>query len=542
MFTTIKARLTTTCVVILAGIIAILAVAMISTERIKINGPVYHDIIRGKDLIADILPPPAYIIESYFLVLQAMVERDDSRLPHYQAHLKQLRGEYDRRHTYWRTALPEGKIRTLLLEHSYRPAVNFYDTVERDFFPALRAHDRGRAESLLHTVLAPSYETHRKAIDEIVTLSNAENTATERRAASMLGTARLTLLSLGTLVPCFLLALFAVISRGINRQLAQALSVATAIAAGDLGVPPRVGSRDEIGQLLETMGVMGNNLRSIIRRVSDTSHHVATASRQVHATAERTATGAEEISIQAETVATSGEEMSATSGDIAQNCQMAAEGAQRASLSAQTGMQVVEKTITVMELISTRVQESARTVASLGTRSNQIGAIIGTIEEIADQTNLLALNAAIEAARAGDQGRGFAVVADEVRALAERTTRATREIGEMIKAIQEETRAAVSAMEQGVRQVEAGTIEASRSGDALRDILEQISSVAMQVSQIATAAEEQTATTGEIAGNMQQITRVVQQTSHGAHESVSAAAHLSGTAAELQHLVQQFRL
>jgi methyl-accepting chemotaxis protein len=234
--------------------------------------------------------------------------------------------------------------------------------------------------------------------------------------------------------------------------------------------------------------------------------------------------------------------MSATSGDIAQNCQMAAEGAQRASRAASDGAEVVERTVSVMGQIAIKVQESARTVESLGERSDQIGAIIGTIEDIADQTNLLALNAAIEAARAGEQGRGFAVVADEVRALAERTTRATKEIGEMIKAIQKETKGAVSAMEQGVQQVEAGTIEAAKSGQALQDILAQVNDVAMQVNQIATAAEEQTATTSEISSNMQQITEVVQQTSQGAHESATAAAQLSGNAEELQRLVNQFKL
>jgi methyl-accepting chemotaxis protein len=188
------------------------------------------------------------------------------------------------------------------------------------------------------------------------------------------------------------------------------------------------------------------------------------------------------------------------------------------------------------------VKESAKTVGSLGSRSDQIGAIIGTIEDIADQTNLLALNAAIEAARAGEQGRGFAVVADEVRALAERTTRATREIGEMIKAIQNETRGAVTAMEMGVHQVESGTEEAAKSGQALQEILQQVNDVAMQVNQIATAAEEQTATTREISRNMQQITEVVQQTSQGAQDSATAASRLSGNAEELQKLVQHFKL
>ena len=171
--------------------------------------------------------------------------------------------------------------------------------------------------------------------------------------------------------------------------------------------------------------------------------------------------------------------MSDTSGDIAQNCQMAAEGAQRASQSARNGAVVVERTIAVMNQIAVTVQESAKTVANLGERSDQIGTIIGTIEDIADQTNLLALNAAIEAARAGEQGRGFAVVADEVRVLSERTTRATREISEMIKTIQRETKSAVSAMEQGVHQVESGTSEAEKSGAALQDILQQVNDVVM---------------------------------------------------------------
>lgn len=332
------------------------------------------------------------------------------------------------------------------------------------------------------------------------------------------------------------------ITRGITRPLSEGVAVANALAACDLTVEVKVSSKDETGQLMAAMKTMAGNLRSIIGQVSSTSTQVAAAANQLHSTAEHIATGAEEVAAQAGTVATAGEEMSATSGDIAQNCQMAAEGAQRASQTASNGAEVVEKTVAVMGQIAAKVQESARTVESLGQRSDQIGAIIGTIEDIADQTNLLALNAAIEAARAGEQGRGFAVVADEVRALAERTTRATREIGEMIKAIQKETKGAVIAMEQGVQQVETGTVEASKSGQALQDILAQVNDVAMQINQVATAAEEQTATTGEISSNMQQITEVVQQTSQGAHESATAAAQLNGNAEELQRLVRQFKL
>jgi methyl-accepting chemotaxis protein len=333
----------------------------------------------------------------------------------------------------------------------------------------------------------------------------------------------------------------------ISRPLGEAIAMTTLLASGDFRNVSAIDadapkSVDEVELLSQEIQRMAGALKGLLVKINRSSEEVSSAAEKVNVTAERIATGSEEVAAQAATVATAGEEMSATSGDIAQNCLLAAEGAQRASQSAQSGAVVVEKTVAVMSQIAEKVQESAKTVENLGARSDQIGAIIGTIEDIADQTNLLALNAAIEAARAGEQGRGFAVVADEVRALAERTSRATHEISEMIKAIQSETRGAVAAMEQGVQQVEAGTVEAAKSGEALQDILQQINDVAMQVNQIATAAEEQTATTSEISNNMHQITEVVQQTSQGAHESAEAASQLSGNAEELQRLVRQFKL
>ena len=354
--------------------------------------------------------------------------------------------------------------------------------------------------------------------------------------------ATITVISVVGFLLAIVIAMVIIIS--IKRPLAVMLERFTDIAQGEGDLTKRLDDSggDEIAAASRMFNQFIDKLRGIISQVAGTSTQVAAAAGQLNATAERIATGAEEVAAQAGTVATAGEEMAATSGDIAQNCQMAVEGVMQAARSAENGSLVVEQTIVVMNQIAERVTESAKTVESLGARSDQIGAIIGTIEDIADQTNLLALNAAIEAARAGEQGRGFAVVADEVRALAERTTRATREIGEMIKAIQNETRGAVATMEQGVRQVENGTNEAAKSGAALREILEQVNSVAMQVNQIATAAEEQTATTSEISNNMQQITEVVQDTASGAHQSATAASQLNGNAEELQRLVSQFKL
>jgi methyl-accepting chemotaxis protein len=287
---------------------------------------------------------------------------------------------------------------------------------------------------------------------------------------------------------------------------------------------------------------MTRNLKDVITRLSETSLRLSSASNELKATAQQISVGTEEVAAQAETVAVASEEMASTSSDIAHSCLLAASSAQEATATTQHGFEVVAKTVNGMRKRGDEARTNARNLGSLGERSDQIGAIVATIEDIADQTNLLALNAAIEAARAGEQGRGFAVVADEVRALAERTTRATREIGEMIKAIQTETGRAIVSMEAGVKGTEQGATDASELEGALHAILEQVNSVSTQVSQIATAAEQQTATTSEITNNINRISQVVMETSRGAQDSAESANGLSMKAEELQSLIRGFKL
>ena len=347
---------------------------------------------------------------------------------------------------------------------------------------------------------------------------------------------------LGILALSILLA--GLVSRTVTAPIKAVVDTIKDIAQGEGDLTRRlpVHGNNEIGELSEWFNTFIGKLHGIINQVSGSSLQLASSALELQLTSKQMTESIAQLSSQSTSLATAGEEMSATSGDIANNCHHAANNAGGATRKATQGAAVVGQSILVMNSIAERVQSAASTVDALGTRSEQIGAIIGTIEDIADQTNLLALNAAIEAARAGEQGRGFAVVADEVRALADRTTRATKEIGEMIKAIQKETKAAVTSMEQSVTQVEQGTSHAAESGRSLQEILDIINDVTGQISQIATAAEEQTATTREISSNVMNLNELAQQNDHALHETAIAANDVSRQAEELKQLVGQFRL
>ncbi|WP_035497155.1 methyl-accepting chemotaxis protein [Citrifermentans bremense] len=334
------------------------------------------------------------------------------------------------------------------------------------------------------------------------------------------------------------------VSRTITGPVKEVVDSIKDIAQGDGDLTKRlpIHGDNEIGDLCVWFNTFVSKMHGIISQVSDSAIQLSSSSVELQASSREMSESIATLSSQSTSLATAGEEMSATSSDIAGSCHLAADNAAGASGKASEGAGIAGQSISVMQAIAARVKNAADSVEQLGSRSDQIGAIVGTIEDIADQTNLLALNAAIEAARAGEQGRGFAVVADEVRALAERTTRATKEIGEMIKSIQKETRDAVQTMEQSVVEVEQGSNHAAASGNSLQEILEIITAVTEQISQIATAAEEQTSTTREISHNVLSLNELAHQNSSAIDEAAKAATGVARQTEELQRLVHQFKL
>ena len=332
-------------------------------------------------------------------------------------------------------------------------------------------------------------------------------------------------------------------SRSIVRMITRIVGAIQRIAANDLTVEDlELTTQDEIGMAGAALNQMKGNLRTMIQSIAGTAEHVASASEEISSSATQQAQAAETQKEQATQVATAMQEMSSTVVQVSENSNKAAEASRHAAETARQGGAIVEETLLKMRAIAESVGGTAKKVEELGRSSDQIGRIIGVIDGIADQTNLLALNAAIEAARAGEQGRGFAVVADEVRKLAERTTTATKEIAQMIQNIQDETKAAVSAMEQGTKQVEEGVSSTAKAGESLKEIIEMSERVGGMITHIATAATEQSSATEQVNNNMDQITRLVKESAVGAQQSAKACQDLSGLALDLQKMVSEFKV
>jgi methyl-accepting chemotaxis protein len=332
------------------------------------------------------------------------------------------------------------------------------------------------------------------------------------------------------------------VARTIRLSLDQLLSALSGVMKGDLTKRVAVDSTDEIGEIASCLNGTLDRLRNAIADFAKGSFVASNTARVLDNGTKEIIAGVDQAASQTNAVATASEEMTITSGEIAKNCVSAAGNSEKANSAALAGETVTNETTAVMDRINSIVKSSAEMMESLGKRSDQIGQVIDLINDIADQTNLLALNAAIEAARAGEHGRGFAVVADEVRKLAEKTTAATKEIGNTIKAMQAETRQAATSMEQGVREVEAGADQARRSGTALRNIMAQITAVSAEVAQIAAASEQQTATTNEIAHNIQDISEAMDRNSTSIGRTAGAISELASLSGEMRKTVGQFKL
>jgi methyl-accepting chemotaxis protein len=506
-------------VLTIVGFLATAITQYIAISELKVGGPVYARIVLGKDLVADILPPPEYAIESYLEATLAL--NDPSQLDVHSARLAQLRKDYDDRHAYWLNQDFDPAIKKMLTEESDAAVARFWQELDQHFLPALKAGDAAAAKAS-YAKLTEDYAKHREVIDRIVAATNTMNAQVENAAHS--SDARFTAIvwTVASLVLAFVAAGIVGIVLSVVRPLVRMTDAMRVISQGNFSVQiPSAGRKDEIGSMASALEVFRQNGQEgeRLRAAQEEERLAAEAekNRALHAMAEtvehETRSAVDSISTLTGKMSENAADLASSAGSVSNNSQTVAAAATEALASVQTVASATEELSASISEIATQVNSaraategavSAATMAEtsigdLQSAVGRIGEVTSLISEIASQTNLLALNATIEAARAGDAGKGFAVVANEVKSLATQTAGATGEITQQIQAVQAATARAVK---------------------VVHEISVSIRGVETMSAAIASAIEEQTATTAEIA-------RSVTETSVAAQEVAQRIADVS---------------
>ena len=334
------------------------------------------------------------------------------------------------------------------------------------------------------------------------------------------------------------------LAHGIARPLRQMVAMLDDIAQGEGDLTRRLHSdrQDELGSIAKGFNTFLGKLQTMISQVVASVQKVSDSSEHTADIAIRTNQGVHKQMAEIDLVATAVHEMTATAQDVARNATHAAQAASNADQAANQGLSIVRDTSHSIAALADEIGRAVGVVQTLARDSENINAILVAIRAIAEQTNLLALNAAIEAARAGEQGRGFAVVADEVRNLAQKTQQATEEIQQMIQQLQQGTRDVVRVMEDSQGKTDISVQQAAKAADALESITRAVSVINDMNTQIASAAEEQSAVAEDINRNVINIGQVANEVAGGADESSSASAELTKLAEQQRRLINQFRV
>ncbi len=512
-------------------------------ERLRVNGPIYLDVVRGKDLVADILPPPAYIIEANLIVHEMLVDTSPDQRTKRIERLNQAEKEFAERYAFWRTQpLPESLKKTLV-EQAQTTGNKFFELAKGQFIPAIQAGNETRARAVLGE-MGQVYATHRQAIDDVVKLANAENERIEADAAGSVVSARVILVAIFVISLGSSLLLAWLVTSRLMRELGgepqYVNDVMKSVANGDLTVDIQRGGAE--GSVLAAVRTTVTALREMMRTIRDSAEEVATGSREIASAAQSLAGAASTQSDAASSMAAGVEEMTVSVTHISDSARETEINSSRSAQLAEEGEGGAIRASQEMNAIATSIGSASDRIGTLVSRANDIGTIAGVIKDIAAQTNLLALNAAIEAARAGEQGRGFAVVADEVRGLAERTAKATLQIEQMISAIQGDTEQAVQAMETAKPQVHRGVELVDGAARSLREIRQGATDTLARVRDVANATQEQSTASTAIAQQVEEIAQMVDHTSASVKQTATSAAELEHTANRLSEMVGRFRV
>ncbi|MCF5913488.1 methyl-accepting chemotaxis protein [Aeromonas veronii] len=491
---------------------------------------------QGKDVVADILPPPLYLIESQLQVYTLLHAKPEEREALLQT-LARLQQEFESRNRFWQESSLNEPLRELLLGEQKVQGELFWQLLNDKFVPAIKAGDLAQAGAIaarLHTL----YNAHRLGVDATVIRGN------EYAAEQMAHLANTTRLCYGLLLCAALLGagLIFWLGRPTQQRLLAAGKATAAIAEGELNRPMPEPGLDAIGELIRQIGAMRDQLATLVeslQRSASTLDERATSlttMAQRHTDDSQAQVGAAHHIEQAiEQLTHSIEQAGSQLHQVGEQTLQSAERAQEATLAIHTVEQVIGEQVTGVKQVS-------HTISDLAGLSQQIAGLAGAIHDIAEQTNLLALNAAIEAARAGEQGRGFAVVADEVRSLATRTGSATTEINTIIGKIQDVSLRAASEMDTELARVEQAVTHTMTARQSVARIAQSCEEINQRIAQVDQLMSDETRLVQGIHHQVGEMSRLAAEANQSASQAAEEATMVAQHARILTRQTHHFHL
>lgn len=404
--------------------------AWMRMEQLQVNGPIYHAVGQGKDLVADILPPPAFIVEANLLAHQ-LTFVTSSEQASLLAQLEHLQRDFVTRNQFWQKQDIAAQSKSSLTAAQV-PAERYFNSLTGRLIPAIKAGESARAADILKDMQS-DFVAHRHMIDALVEHLSEDNKQVESQAAESIADSRWQLGGLFLLISvlCFAAAQWARIKALglIGGELSAALYWVGRLSEGDLREQPK-GSK--AGSILAAFGHLTDKINSVLQGIDGTNREVGQSINQVMAVSKQISQLSNNQQQEAELVNQTTHQLQDGLNRVKHLAEDTQVRTQFAAERAQIGLSAISHIRANVGQAVEKVFNSEASMRELATATGEIHSIVSSIKAIADQTNLLALNAAIEAARAGEQGRGFAVVADEVRTLATRTGEATAHITQLV--------------------------------------------------------------------------------------------------------------
>jgi len=510
-------------------------------EQLRVNGPLYHDVVRGKDLVADILPPPAYIIEANLVAHEMAIDPSKASIARGKARLAKLEEEFNQRIDFWRGEPLEEGTQKIMQGKAAQNAHTFFSIANEKFLPALDAGDTAASREAL-AKMKSAYQSHRDAIDQIVEKATQQNLATEHEAETDTVTARNQLLAIFLISSVGCLAASLLMARRLFAQIggepAYAAQIVKRLSTGDLTT--QIVTRSSGDSLLSDMRHMTTQITDVVQGIHDTNRevgqsifHISTVSREIS-------------QMSADQQRESSSVSASTEGlrSILNSVQGLAENAQGKTRSvenlAQAGMQSVTDIISAMSNAVAQVGSTEQSVRELVAATAEINSIVQSIKDIASQTNLLALNAAIEAARAGEQGRGFAVVADEVRKLATRTADATAQINQIVSGLNDKVEGTLNTMGQVAQVVTDVQLRAEKNGESMQGIAQQAQESSESSQNIADASRQQIEQLEDLDARMRRLFETLRSSESTLAIMHTISSSLQATVGVLQGKIEFF--